>query len=56
VTQIARGCAILGIPVDTYRLFAGDDPYYELWLDLLVEQVSDYNRRQAQKAKTKGTK
>jgi hypothetical protein len=47
VTMLAHNCAVLGISVDTYRLFSGDDPHYELWLSLLAEKVQATHRNSA---------
>lgn len=47
--MLAHNCAVLGIPVDTYRLFTADEPYYEMWLTMVVDKVNETNRRQMKK-------
>jgi hypothetical protein len=54
VIQLAHDCVMLEIPVDTGRLYDGDDPYYELWLRTLAQKVEVTKRAQAQQAKQKG--
>ena len=44
MTTLAHNCAVLGIPVDPYRLWKGDDPYFERWLSVLVDRVSATRR------------
>jgi hypothetical protein len=46
VTGLAHNCAILGIPVDTWRLFTVENPHYEMWLHMVVEQVHE-SRKEA---------
>jgi hypothetical protein len=43
--MLVHEAALLGIPVDTGRLFDGDD-HYELWLWAIVRSVKDTLRRQ----------
>lgn len=40
---------ILGVMVDTFRLYEGDDPNYELWLMTLLDRVYETRRREASK-------
>jgi hypothetical protein len=49
VTQLARRCAVLSIPVDPIQLYERDDPLLELWLWELVGIVESDHRR-AEKA------
>jgi hypothetical protein len=49
VTTIAKQCAILEISVDTWQLFNNDEPYYEMWLDMLAQLVNDHNRSASKK-------
>lgn len=46
MTTLAHHAALLGIPVDTGRLYDGDDPGYELFLWALVERVQATLRQQ----------
>lgn len=32
MTVLAHDAAMYGLTVDTWRLYTGDDPEYELWL------------------------
>ena len=43
---LTHRAALLGISVDTGRLYDGDDPGYESYLWAVVEQVADTVRRQ----------
>lgn len=45
MTLLVHEAAILGVPVDTGRLYDGDDPGYELFLWAVVERVADTMRR-----------
>lgn len=54
MTKLAHDCVLLGIPVDTWRLFYCDDPFYELWLTGLADRVHDTKRTQQKKAEAKG--
>lgn len=47
MTDLAHDAVLLGIPIDTWRLYAGDDPDYELWVSLLVDRVTSSKRRMA---------
>lgn len=49
MTRLAHDCVILGISVDSKTLYDQDDPYYELWLSILRDQVLDTKRQQAEK-------
>lgn len=40
---MARDAALLGIPVDTVRLFDGADDY-GLWIASVIEEVADVRR------------
>ena len=44
MTELAHDCALLRIPFDPHRLFYGDDPDFEDWLDLLATRVADTKR------------
>lgn len=41
--MLAHDAALLGIPVDTGRLFDGDERY-ELWIGTVVDLVADTRR------------
>lgn len=43
--MLVHEAAILGVPVDTGRLYDGDDPGYELFLWAVVDRVSETARR-----------
>lgn len=47
MTTLAHDATMLGIPVDTGRLFDGGDPSYELWIASLIERVHATKQRQA---------
>lgn len=44
MTKVAHDCAQLGIPVDTWRIYSGDDPLYLVWLSVVVDRVNSTNR------------
>jgi hypothetical protein len=46
VTTLAHDATLLGIPVDTGRLYDGDDPGYELFLWALITRLQDTIRQQ----------
>ena len=39
MTILAHNAAVLGLQVDSWRLFAGEDEDYPLWLDEVLRQV-----------------
>jgi len=44
VTMLVHNAALLGVPVDTGRLFDGDE-LYEMFITFIVEHVQDtYDR------------
>lgn len=45
MTLLAHDAAMLGLPVDTARLYDGDDPHYELWLWAVVDRLKDTVRK-----------
>ena len=47
--DIAHSCAVLRIPFDAGRLFDEPPGEYDLALRLLIERVSDTNRREAER-------
>lgn len=55
MTQLAHDLALLRIPFDSWRLFDGGDPNYELWLHMVIGRVNTTNRINNEKAK-KGAK
>lgn len=44
MTTLAHNCAVLGIPVDPFRLYEGDDPTFESWLESVVDMVNQTNK------------
>lgn len=46
MTMLAHDAALLGISVDTGRLFDGDERY-GLWIGTVVDRVADTKRRAA---------
>ena len=46
---LAHNCAVLGIPFDSSRLFDEPPGDYMLALHVVVERVSDTNRREQQR-------
>lgn len=46
MTQLAFSAAMLGIPVDVGRLYDGNDPYFEGWLEAVTEMVYEAHRKQ----------
>jgi hypothetical protein len=48
--SVAHDCSILGIPFDSARLFCEPVADYVLGLQMIVERVSDTNRRDAERA------
>jgi hypothetical protein len=56
VTRLAHDAALLGISVDTGRLYDGADPGYELWISSLVDIVNETLAREDRKQKAKMTK
>lgn len=53
MTQLAHDCARLRIPYDSWRLYAGDEPGYELWLHAVRDRVNDSQRHDAERMKRK---
>jgi hypothetical protein len=49
VIETAHNCAVLGIPFDSWRLFAEPPADYLLALQLVVERVSQTNRAERDK-------
>lgn len=47
--DLAHNCAVLGIPYDSSRLLAEPPGDYLLALALIVERVSDTNRRESER-------
>lgn len=45
MTLLVSEAALLGIPVDTGRLYDGDDPGYELFLWAVVRRTVDRMRQ-----------
>jgi hypothetical protein len=45
---------MLRVPFDTFRLYDGDDPEYELWLSVVADRVEDTLREQNAVAKKGG--
>lgn len=58
MTDLAHDAALLGISVDTVKLYEGDDPNYELWLYALTERVRSTRIKitEAQRQEAKRTK
>lgn len=46
MTSLVHEATLLGVPVDTGRLYDGDDPGYELFLWGVIDRVRDTVRRQ----------
>jgi hypothetical protein len=44
---LAHHATIVGLNVDTYRLFTSENQQYALWLSTLVEMVNETNRQQS---------
>lgn len=50
MTMLARDACLLGLTVDTWKIYTQDDPYYELWLSELVDLTNmTLRERKAQK-------
>lgn len=53
---MVHDAAVLGLQVDTARLFYGDDHLYEVWLDGVCDRIyatkKRWDKKQAQAMKT----
>lgn len=45
VTQLVHDASLLGLNVDTVRLYERSDPYYEIWIGHVVGRIYETKRR-----------
>jgi hypothetical protein len=53
---MAHDCAILGIHIDSWRLYSGFDHHYELWLETLTDMVNNTHREHAERQRRESKK